>query len=61
MQEVCATSRSAKSAECRSADVDVDDVVKVRSENVVDERLDVGVSVAHVDGDDHCHTPFALT
>lgn len=45
-----------ESAECRSADV-----ANMRSEHVVDEDLDVRVNVAHVAGNDHCHTPFALT
>lgn len=57
---MCATSRSWKSGECRSADVDVENVVNVQCDVVVEEDLDVRVDVAHVDGDDNWHTPTAL-
>ena len=37
----------------------------MRSEHVVeedlDERVEDAVEVAHVDADEDCHTPFALT
>ena len=61
MQEVCATSRSRRTGECRSADVDVENAANVQRDVVVDEDLDERVDVAHFDRDGHCHTPFALT